>query len=227
MSASDWSAVSVTLSLAFVTAVLLLLIAIPLSWKLAHTRSKLKPVGLSLIALPLVLPPTVLGFYLLILFSPSEPLGATWQALFGQPLAFSFSALVIGSVLYSLPFAVQPLYAGFSQFNQDMLVEAQLLNLPRKTVWKRIILPAMKPSLVIAFGLSFAHTLGEFGVVLMIGGSIEGSTRVVSIALFEHVESLQFAKAHLLAGLLTAFSFLLLVVLYSMSKSRKAGWSWI
>lgn len=227
MSSSDWSAITVTLGLALLTAMLLLFIAIPLSWRLAHTRSKLKPVGLSLIALPLVLPPTVLGFYLLILFSPDEPLGAAWQAVFGTPLAFSFSALVLGSIIYSLPFAVQPLYAGFSQFNKDMLIEAQLLNLPKRTVWKRIILPTMKPSLIIAFGLSFAHTLGEFGVVLMIGGSIEGSTRVVSIALFEHVESLQFAKAHLLAGLLTTFSFVLLVVLYSMSKSRKSGWSWI
>ena len=227
MNSADVSAIVVTLALAFLSAVLLLLIALPLSWKLARTRSKLKPVVLSCIALPLVLPPTVLGFYLLILFSPDNTLGSIWEGLFGAPLAFSFSALVIGSVIYSLPFAVQPLYSGFSQFNSDMLVEARLLNLPKKVVWRRIILPAIRPSLMVSFGLSFAHTLGEFGVVLMIGGSIEGSTRVVSIALFEHVESLQFAKAHLLAGLLTGFSFILLVILYSLGKSRKAGWSWI
>jgi molybdate transport system permease protein len=227
MSQSDWTAIWVTLSLASLSSLILLLIAIPFSWWLAHLHHRIKPFLLAVVAMPLVLPPTVLGFYLLLLFSPDNGFGGAWINVFGSPLAFSFTGLVIGSVIYSLPFAVQPMYSGFSQFDRNLLVEAKLLCLPRAVVWRKIIIPAIKPAILVAFGLSFAHTLGEFGVVLMIGGSIEGSTRVVSIALFEHVESLQFAQAHALAAMLTGFSFLLLILLYSLGKSRKVGWSWI
>lgn len=227
MTESDWTAIWVTLSLAVTSSVILLFIAVPFSWWISTRYNKLKPFLLSLVALPLVLPPTVLGFYLLLLFSPDYGIGQSWESLFGSPLAFSFSGLVIGSVIYSFPFAVQPLYSGFSQFNKDLLIEARLLGLSTVTVWRRIILPAMRPSIFVALGLSFAHTLGEFGVVLMIGGSIEGSTKVVSIVLFEHVESLQYTQAHALSAMLTGFSFVLLLILYSLGRSKRAGWNWI
>jgi len=226
MAADDWQAIQLTLALAAVSSLLLLAFAIPFSWWLAHWQNRLKPVLLAFIALPLVMPPTVLGFYLLVLFSPNHPLGNLWVDWFGSPLTFSFTGLVIGSMVYSLPFAVQPLYSGFSQFNRQLLAEAKVLHISRLTLWHKVILPACRPAILVSLGLSFAHTLGEFGVVLMIGGSIPGETRVVSIALFEHVESLQFAQAHALAAILTAFSFLLLIVLYSVGRKRQAGWNW-
>ncbi|MEW9796599.1 molybdate ABC transporter permease subunit [Alteromonas sp. CYL-A6] len=211
-------AIILTIKLAGVTSLILLLIGLPVAWWLAHWRHPAKPLVQAIIALPLVLPPTVLGFYLLIALSPQSPLGQAWETLTGSPLAFSFSALVIGSVIYSLPFTVQPLTMGFQQLDSRYLEAGRCLNMPARARFFRIVLPLIRPQLVTAAGLSFAHTVGEFGVVLMIGGNIPGQTRVLSVALFDHVEALNYAEAHWLAGGLLVFSALMLTVLYRFNR---------
>ena len=219
--AESWPALWLTLKLAGITSIVLLVIATPLAWWLANWRHPLKPVVQAIIALPLVLPPTVLGFYLLIAFAPDSLIGGIWQSVFGTSLAFSFSGLVVGSLIYSLPFAVQPMYSGFSQLNREVLESARLLHLPVLTVATKIVFPLCKPAFIVALGLSFAHTLGEFGVVLMIGGNIPGETKVLSIALYDYVETLQYANAHALAGGLLVFSFVMLAVLYLFNPAAK------
>ncbi len=221
----DLNAVWLTIRLAVVTSIILMIIAIPLAWWLANWRHPAKPVVQAVIALPLVLPPTVLGFYLLLAFSPQSWLGGSWQAVTGAPLAFSFSALVIGSVIYSLPFAVQPLYAGFIQLNRQYLETARMLGLSRTARLFRVILPMTRPQIITAVGLAFAHTLGEFGVVLMIGGNIPGETQVLSIALYDHVESLEYGKAHQLAIGLLLFSLILMSLLYRLNRKGKESWN--
>ncbi|WP_374211846.1 molybdate ABC transporter permease subunit [Alteromonas gilva] len=221
----DTTAVFLTLKLAGLSTLLLMLLAVPVSWGLSRWNSHFKSVVQAIVALPLVLPPTVLGFYLLLAFAPNSVIGGWWLTLTGERLAFTFEALVLGSVIYSLPFAVQPLYAGFSQLHPHYLQTAKMLHLPWFTRLKVVVLPAIKPSLLIAAGLSFAHTIGEFGVVLMIGGNIPGETRVVSIALFDHVESLNYASAHQLAALLLIFSLLLLIALYWLQGKRRLKWN--
>ncbi|APD86527.1 molybdenum ABC transporter permease subunit [Alteromonas sp. Mex14] len=212
--ASTLEAILLTLKLAFITSGLLLFIALPLAWFLANWRSKAKPFVMSIFALPLVLPPTVLGFYLLVAFSPQSALGQGWQSLTGSNLAFSFEGLVLGSVVYSLPFALQPLYSGFSQLDNRYLDVAKTLGFSPTEAFMKIVLPLSKAPIVVALGLSFAHTIGEFGVVLMIGGNIPGETQVLSIALYEQVEALEYDSAHNLSIALLAFSFLMLAALY-------------
>ncbi|MBT3134687.1 molybdate ABC transporter permease subunit [Alteromonas sp. ALT199] len=212
--ASSLEAILLTLKLAFITSGLLLLIALPLAWFLAKWQSKAKPFVMSVLALPLVLPPTVLGFYLLIAFSPQSALGQGWQSLTGSNLAFSFEGLVLGSVIYSLPFALQPLYSGFSQLDNRYLDVAKTLGFSVSEAFIKIVLPLSKAPIVVALGLSFAHTIGEFGVVLMIGGNIPGETQVLSIALYEQVEALEYDNAHNLALALLIFSFVMLAALY-------------
>ena len=212
--ASTLEAILLTLKLAFITSSLLLLIALPLAWFLANWQSKAKPLVMSILALPLVLPPTVLGFYLLIAFSPQSALGQGWQSLTGSNLAFSFEGLVLGSVIYSLPFALQPLYSGFSQLDNRYLDVAKTLGFSATEAFMKIVLPLSKAPIVVALGLSFAHTIGEFGVVLMIGGNIPGETQVLSIALYEQVEALEYESAHNLALALLVFSFVMLAALY-------------
>ena len=212
--ASTLEAILVTLKLAFITSGLLLFIALPLAWFLANWQSKAKPFVMSILALPLVLPPTVLGFYLLVAFSPQSALGQGWQSLTGSNLAFSFEGLVLGSVIYSLPFALQPLYSGFSQLDNRYLDVAKTLGFSATEAFMKIVLPLSKAPIVVALGLSFAHTIGEFGVVLMIGGNIPGETQVLSIALYEQVEALEYDSAHNLSIALLVFSFLMLAALY-------------
>jgi molybdate transport system permease protein len=212
--ASTLEAILLTLKLAFITSSLLLLIALPLAWFLANWQSKAKPLVMSILALPLVLPPTVLGFYLLIAFSPQSTLGQGWQSLTGSNLVFSFEGLVLGSVIYSLPFALQPLYSGFSQLDNRYLDVAKTLGFSAAEAFMKIVLPLSKAPIVVALGLSFAHTIGEFGVVLMIGGNIPGETQVLSIALYEQVEALEYESAHKLALALLVFSFVMLAALY-------------
>ena len=212
--ASTLEAILVTLKLAFITSGLLLFIALPLAWFLANWQSKAKPFIMSILALPLVLPPTVLGFYLLVAFSPQSALGQGWQSLTGSNLAFSFEGLVLGSVIYSLPFALQPLYSGFSQLDNRYLDVAKTLGFSATEAFMKIVLPLSKAPIVVALGLSFAHTIGEFGVVLMIGGNIPGETQVLSIALYEQVEALEYDSAHNLSIALLVFSFLMLAALY-------------
>ena len=212
--ASTLEAIILTLKLAFITSGLLLFIALPLAWFLANWQSKAKPFIMSILALPLVLPPTVLGFYLLVAFSPQSALGQGWQSLTGSNLAFSFEGLVLGSVIYSLPFALQPLYSGFSQLDNRYLDVAKTLGFSATEAFMKIVLPLSKAPIVVALGLSFAHTIGEFGVVLMIGGNIPGETQVLSIALYEQVEALEYDSAHNLSIALLVFSFLMLAALY-------------
>ncbi|MFD2097035.1 molybdate ABC transporter permease subunit [Corallincola platygyrae] len=209
------AALWLTLKLATVTTVLLLLLSPPLAWWLAHSRRRWRPLIEATVALPLILPPTVLGFYLLVGFAPQSPLGQAWQAVFGSPLAFSFSALVIGSMLYSLPFIVQPLQAAYQGLDHSQLEVARTLGLSRVQRWFKLILPQTRRATGAAAVLGFAHTVGEFGVVLMIGGNIPGQTQVLSIVLFDHVESLDFASAHWLAGGLLLFSLMALTLTYT------------
>lgn len=195
----DLLALVTTLKMAALTTVILLLIGTPLAWFLAKMQSRFKVIIEAIVALPLVLPPTVLGFYLLIAFSPQYLPGQLWQQTTGQQLAFSFSAIVIGSVLYSMPFVVQPLQKAFEQLGEPLLEAGAMLGAGPIDRFFNIVLPMTKASFITAASLGFAHTVGEFGVILMIGGNIPGETRVLSIALFDHVEAFDYAKAHLLA----------------------------
>ncbi len=207
----------ITYKLATVTTFWLLLLGTPLAWWLARRRTTFSTVVEAIVALPLVLPPTVLGFYLLIAFAPQSAFGSAWEAVTGQRLAFSFSALVIGSILYSLPFVVQPLQAAFRQLPESLLEAAATLGAGPRDRWLSVILPLCRPSFIAAASLGFAHTVGEFGVVLMIGGNIPGETQVLSIALYDQVESLNFATAHQMAAGLVVFSLVTLFLLYRSS----------
>lgn len=214
MTPSDISAIWITLKLAFISSLILVLIGTPIAWRLSQSRWRLKPLIEAVVALPLILPPTVLGFYLLLAFAPDSPLGASWQQITGTSLAFSFSGLVIGSVIYSLPFVVQPLQAAFEQLPRDLLEAAATMGATPLDRFATIVMPITRRSFVTAASLAFAHTIGEFGVVLMIGGNIPGVTQVVSIALYDHVETMHYAQAHLLAAGLLLFSLLLLTAVY-------------
>ena len=206
-----------------------MILGLPLAWWLARPTSlsfsrKIKPIIEAIVALPLVLPPTVLGFYLLIVFSPDSWLGASWLNITGSTLAFSFSGLVIGSIIYSLPFVVQPLQATFAAIPNATLEVANSLGAERWQLFRQVVLPLSKTGMISAFSLGFAHTIGEFGVVLMIGGNISEETRVLSIAIYDHVETLNFANAHQLSAGLIIFSLLLLTGLYR-NKNNRVGFS--
>lgn len=224
LDASDLGAIWLTVKLASLTTLILLVIGTPIAWWLARTPSWLRgPIG-ALVALPLVLPPTVIGFYLLIALGPHGWIGQTTQALGLGTVVFSFTGLVIGSVVYSLPFVVQPLQNAFSAIGQRPLEVAATL---RAGPWDRfvhVVLPLARPGFVTAGILGFAHTVGEFGVVLMIGGNIPNATRVVSVQIFDHVESMAYPQAHWLAGVMLVFSFLVLLVLYA-GRRRHGSWS--
>lgn len=214
MTDADLTALWITLKLATVSTLMLVVLGTPLAWWLARTRWKQKYLLEALVAMPLVLPPTVLGFYLLIAMSPSGAL-AWVSRLFGmETFAFSFVGLVIGSVIYSLPFVIQPLQSAFAMLDKKTLEAAATLGAGRWDRFFNVALPLAKPGFISAVILGFAHTLGEFGVVLMIGGNIPGETQVASIAIYEHVETLQYAQAHWLAGSVLLISFALLVVVY-------------
>ena len=221
----DVQAIVLTLKLASITSLVLLVIATPLAGWLARWRHPMRPFVNALIALPLVLPPTVLGFYLLVAFSPNSWLGATWLSATGSTLAFSFIGILIGSLIYSLPFAVQPLYNAFEHLDKRYLDVAKTFKLSRWLTFWRVVFPLTRSAFMTAVGLSFAHTLGEFGIVLMIGGNIPGETRVVSIALFDHVESLNYSAAHQLAFALLVFSFVMLAILYRLNRKQLSSWT--
>lgn len=221
LSAEDLSAIFLTLQLASITTVLLLFLATPVAWWLAHTKSAWRAPIASLVALPLVLPPTVLGFYLLIALGPLGPVGQFTQWAGWGSLAFSFSGLVLGSMIYSLPFAVQPLVNAFEAMGSRPMEVAATLRANKLDAFFTVAIPLAKPGFVMAAMLSFAHTVGEFGVVLMIGGNIPDKTRVVSTQIYGHVEAMEYAQAHGLAGAMLAFSFVVLLVLYWFNR-RKA-----
>ena len=220
----DVQALVLTAELAGVTTALLLLLGTPVAWWLAHTRSPFKGPVAAIVALPLVLPPTVIGFYLLILLGPQGPVGRFMQDMGWGLLPFTFKGLVAASVLHSLPFVVQPLHQAFEAMGRRPLEVAATL---RASPWDRFItvaLPLARPGFLTAAVLGFAHTVGEFGVVLMIGGNIPGATRVLSVALYGHVEAGDFAQAHVLAGGMVAFGFLVMLALYGLHARGRSGW---
>ncbi|HZX23998.1 MAG TPA: molybdate ABC transporter permease subunit [Woeseiaceae bacterium] len=214
LSPADWEAARTTLLLAASTVVVLILVATPLAWRLAFARGRWARVVEAVVALPLVLPPTVMGFYLLVLLGPAGPIGSWWVKLTGDTLSFSFSGLVIASCLHSLPFAVQPLQNAFESVGRRRLEAAASLRASPLDAFFSVALPLALRGYVTAAVLTFAHTLGEFGVMLMVGGNIPGRTRVLSISIFEHVETLDYAAAHRLAAALLIFSFVVLLSVY-------------
>jgi molybdate transport system permease protein len=218
MSELELGPVWLSLELAAVTVLVLLLLATPLAWWLAFTRSRARVAIEAIVALPLVLPPTVLGFYLLILLGPAGGVGRLWAVVSESTLTFSFAGLVIASVIYSFPFAVQPLQTAFEGVGRAPLEAAATLGATPFEAFLRVASPAALRGYVSAIVLTFAHTLGEFGVVLMVGGNIPGRTKVISIAVYEHVETLEYAQAHTLAAGLLAFSFLVLLSVYALNR---------
>jgi molybdate transport system permease protein len=207
-----------TLQLAALTTLALIVIGTPVAWWLSQTHSRTKPVIEALTALPLVLPPTVIGFYLLITMSPKAPLGAFFLSVTGQTLTFSFTGLVIASMFYSLPFMVQPLQAAFEIIGRAPLEAAASLRAKPLDAFFNVAAPMAFRAYITASVLTFAHTIGEFGVVLMVGGNIPGQTKVISIAIYEHVESINYAEAHVLSAILLAFSFAVLLLVYSLNR---------
>ena len=221
LTAADITALLLTIKLAAISTVILLIIGLPLAWWLARTNRRIKSVIEVIIALPLILPPTVIGFYLLLAFAPDKILAQTWLRVFDSSLAFSFSGLVIGSVIYSLPFVVQPMQSSYERIPELALKTAASLG---AGFWDRcfsVLLPMTRRATLAAATLAFAHTMGEFGIVLMIGGNIPAETQVVSIALFDHVESMAYEQAHSLALTLLVFSFSSLLLINLLSGKNK------
>ena len=220
---SDIAALWISVRLALVTTLILLLFGTPLAWWLAHSRGRVKIIIEAIVSLPLVLPPTVLGFYLLLLLGAQGPIGGLFISLGGDAPVFRFSGLVIGSVLYSLPFVVQPLRDSFAMQSPRLLEAAATLHASPLDRFFSIAMPLARHGFLTAGVLGFAHTIGEFGVVLMIGGNIPGQTQVLSIAIYDHVESLEYAQAHWLAGGLLLLSFAMLLGVYSVNQHLKPG----
>jgi molybdate transport system permease protein len=217
----DLGPVWLSLALAGVTTVILLLIGTPLAWWLSGTRSRFKPAVEAVTALPLVLPPTVLGFYFLIALGPASPIGSFWIRVTGDALTFSFSGLVVASVFYSLPFMVQPLQNAFESIGRRPLEAAASLRANPLDAFFSLVVPLSSRGFITATVLSFAHTIGEFGVVLMVGGNIPGKTRVISIAIYEHVETLNYAEAHVLSAGLLVSAFLVLLFVYGFRRGGR------
>ena len=220
----DWDAIGVSLRLSFATMAVLLVVGTPIAYWTAYSKWRWKFFVEAVVALPLVLPPTVLGFYILVAIGPSSPVGRTWEALVGRGLPFTFEGLLIASVLYSLPFAVQPFSAAFASVDHRLLEASWSLGVSRRGTFRRVVLPLSVRGIVTGMVLSFAHTLGEFGVVLMVGGNLPGVTRTVSISIYDSVQALNYAAAWRTSLLLLAVSFAILVVTYSLQKSVWALW---
>lgn len=218
MNPADIAALFVTAQLAYATTLLLFIIGTPLAWWLANTKRFFKPAVEALTAMPLVLPPTVLGFYLLILLSPTSTIGGFIFELTGIRLTFSFTGLVVASIVYSLPFMVQPLQVAFERVQEHSLEDAFALGASKFAAIRTAVFPQCRRGFVTAAVLTFAHTVGEFGVVLMIGGNIPGETRVISIAIYEHVETIAYGDAHVLAAVLLAFSFTALMTVFAINR---------
>ena len=220
---TDLGPLFLSLQLAVVTMAILLVIATPVAWWLANTRSILKAPVQAVVALPIVLPPTVLGFYFLVFLNPNSALGGLWVDVTGSSLTFSFTGLVLASIVYSLPFAVQPLVSAFEALGRREYEAAQTLGASRLDAFATVVAPLALPGFLSAAVLSFAHTLGEFGVVLMVGGNIPGETRTVSIAIYDHVESLDYASAHTLSLILRVTAFAILLALFALNRPRSVA----
>lgn len=210
----DWQPLILTFKLAVITTLVLVIIAIPLAYWLSRTKSKLKPILETLVSMPLVLPPTVLGFYLLVAFSPGNAFGNWLDTYLGLKLIFSFEGLVFASVIYSLPFMVHPIQAGFANLSASISEASYLLGKSKTTTLFKVLLPNIKPSLLTGIVLSFAHTIGEFGVVLMIGGNMPGKTKVASIAIYDEVETLNYSAANTYSLILFIITFIILLTVY-------------
>lgn len=210
-----------TAKLAALTTLILLVIGTPIAWWLANTKTKIKPLVEAVVALPIVLPPTVLGFYLLVILSPQSSIGGWWFELTGQTLTFSFSGLVIASVIYSFPFVVQPLQSAFESVGREMMETAYTLGAKPIDAFFSVAVPLSKRGFLTGGVLGFAHTLGEFGVVLMVGGNIPGETRVISIAIYDHVETLEYGRAHELSAILLVFAFTIMLLMYLINHRLK------
>lgn len=221
--AIDLTPLWLTLQLASLTVLILFIIATPIAWWLAYTRSRLKTTIEAVTALPLVLPPTVLGFYLLVFLGPNGLAGQIWMKLFGQHLAFNFIGLVIASCIYSLPFVVQPLQTAFEGINRQVIEASWTLGASRLRTFIMVVIPQVRRGALMAAVLGFAHTMGEFGVVLMVGGNIPSETQVVSIAIYEQVEMLNFEAAHKLSAGLLVFSFVVLFIVYAINRNWNTG----
>ncbi len=222
----NWQAFALTLKLAGLVSAILIVIGLPIAYWLTYSRFRLKFLIEAIVALPIVLPPTVLGFYVLVALGPRSPLGRWWELLNGHTLAFTFGGLVIGSVLYSLPFAVQPFASSFAVVDRKLLAASATLGASNwKTFW-RVILPLSISGIVTGIALSFAHTLGEFGVVLMVGGNIPGVTRTVSIDIYDQVEAANYASANSTALVLLVISFVILSIVYGLNRKVWAVWPW-
>jgi molybdate transport system permease protein len=220
----DWSAIALSLRLATATTAILLVVGLPLaSWVTFSHRPGRWAVD-ALVALPLVLPPTVLGYYVLVALGPRSPIGHAYEAITGAPIVFSFSGLLVASVLYSLPFAVQPFAAAFAAVDRTLIETAWCLGASRLRTFTRIVVPLARPGIIAGAVLTFAHTVGEFGVVLMVGGNLPGSTRTVSISIYDDVQAFNYARAGRTAGLLLAFSFVVLAMTYRLQ--RRSGRAW-
>ena len=209
-----------TFKLAAITTILLFIISIPLAYWLAYTKSKFKVIVETLVSMPLVLPPTVIGFYLLLVFSPASSIGIFLNESLGVSLAFSFEGLIIASIIYSLPFMVHPIQSGLSNLSPSLQEAAYILQKSKSTTLFKVLLPNIKPALLTGLVLSFAHTVGEFGVVLMIGGNIPGKTKVASIAIYDEVEALNYAAANTYSMILIVFSFTILVTVYLINSGQ-------
>lgn len=221
----DFGPFLLSFKLSLITAAILFTVMLPLSWWLSQTRSRLKPFIEAITALPLVLPPSVLGFYILVVLSQNSPLGAFFNNFFDVQLAFSFTGLIVASVFYSMPFMVQPLQSGFESLNKNMLEASYISGKGKIETIFRVALPNMKPALLTALIVTFAHTIGEFGVVLMVGGSIPGETKVASVAIYEFVEIMDYTNAHIYSGIMVFVSFLVLlgVYLFNGQQNKKFG----
>ena len=222
----DWQAFWLTIRLAMLVAAALVVIGLPIAYWITYSRWRWKFFAEAVVALPIVLPPTVLGFYVLVALGPRSPLGRWWQALTGHTLAFTFEGLVIGSILYSLPFAVQPFAASFAAVDRKLIAASSTLGASRLQTFFRIILPLSVSGLVTGIALSFAHTMGEFGVVLMVGGNIPGVTRTVSIDIYDQVQAFNYAAANQTALVLLAISFIVLSLVYALNRRVWAIWPW-
>ncbi len=222
----DWQSLWLTIRLAALVAVILFLLALPIAYWIAYSRWRWKFLAEAVVALPIVLPPTVLGFYLLVALGPRSPLGQVWQALTGHTLVFAFQGLVVGSIVYSLPFAVQPFAASFAAIDPRLIAASATLGASKLRTFLEIILPLSVSGIVAGVVLSFAHTLGEFGVVLMIGGNIPGVTRTVSIDIYDQVQALNYSAASITALVLLAISFGLLSFVYALNRKLLSVWLW-
>ena len=222
----DWQAFWLTIRLAVVVAVALLILGLPIAYWIAYSAWRWKFLAEAVVALPIVLPPTVLGFYVLVALGSRSPLGRAWQSFTGHTLAFTFGGLVIGSIIYSLPFAVQPFAASFAQVDRRLIAASATLGASKLQTFVRVILPLSIPGLVTGVALSFSHTVGEFGVVLMVGGNIPGVTRTVSIDIYDQVQALNYSAANQTALVLLALSFVMLSMVYGMNRKVGAVWPW-